>query len=116
LSDHWRANTVSQALVMVMRIAGTVFFVVGLIIVFSVDDWEAVDVVPAFIGTLPMAIGVVLIAIAKKPLPPPSAKVAAFKAQMNKQTHKQLPSAHETWLSPEVQQLFERLQRNSKRD
>jgi hypothetical protein len=116
LSDHWRANTVNQLLVIVMRIAGSAFFILGLMIVFSIDDWEAVDVVPAFIGTLPMGIGVVLLAIAKKPVPPPSAKVAAFKAQMDKQTQKQLPSARETRLSPEVQQLFERLQQNFKRD
>lgn len=101
---------------MVMRIAGTVFFVVGLIIVFSVDDWEAIEAVPVVIGTLPMGIGVVLLAIAKKPVPAPSAKVAAFKSQMDKQTHKQLPSADETRLSPEVRALFERLERNSKRD
>jgi len=115
LPDLWRANTVSQLLVVVMHIAGAAFFVLGLIFLFSVDDWDALEALPVVIGTLPMGIGAVLLAIAKKPVPPRSAKVAAFKAQM-KQIRKQLPSADETRLSPEVQQLFERMQRNSKRD
>ncbi len=76
-----------------------------------IDDWE-------FIGLVPMAIGLALLAIAEKKASALALAQATSLAKMEKQpprsSQKQLPSADKIELSSEVLQLLERLNRNSK--
>jgi 8-oxo-dGTP diphosphatase len=94
-----------------MRIPGTTLLILGFVLCFTIDEWE-------FIGLIPMATGLILLAIAEKKASALALAQAAPFAQMEKQaprpSQKQLPTADTIDLSSEVLQLLERLNRNSK--
>jgi hypothetical protein len=94
-----------------MRIPGATFLILGFILCFAIDDWE-------FVGLAPMAVGLILLAIAEKKASTLALAQAASFAQMEKQAprppQKPLPTADTTELSSEVLQLLERLNRSSK--
>ena len=76
-----------------------------------IDGWE-------FIGLVPLAIGLTLLAIAEKKASALALAQATSLAQMEKQapraSQKQLPTVDKIELSSEVLQLLERLNRSSK--
>ena len=78
---------------------------------FAIDEWE-------FVGLIPMAIGLILMAIAEKKASALALAQAGSFAQMEKQaprpSQQQLPTADKMELSSEVLQLLERLNRSSK--
>jgi hypothetical protein len=94
-----------------MRIPGAALLILGLGSCFVIDDWE-------FIGLVPLAIGLALLAIAEKKASALALAQATSLAKMEKQppraSQKQLPTADKIELSSEVLQLLERLNRNSK--
>ena len=94
-----------------MRIPGAALLILGFGSCFVIDDWE-------FIGLVPMAIGLALLAIAEKRASALALTQATSFAQMEKQapraSQKQLPTADKIELSSEVLQLLERLNRSSK--
>ncbi|WP_213287257.1 hypothetical protein [Bradyrhizobium sp. sGM-13] len=94
-----------------MRIAGATLLILGFVLCFAIDDWE-------FIGLFPMAIGLILLAIAERKASALALAQAASRAQMEKQaprpSQKQLPTADVIEVSSEVLQLLEKLNRSSK--
>ncbi|KRR18697.1 hypothetical protein CQ13_09570 [Bradyrhizobium retamae] len=93
-----------------MRIAGATLLILGLVLCFAIDDWE-------FIGLFPMAIGLILLAVAERKasaLALAQAASFALEKQAPRPFQKQLPTADTIELSSEVIQLFERLDRSSK--
>jgi hypothetical protein len=94
-----------------MRISEAALLILGFGLCFVIDDWE-------FVGLVPMAIGLTLLAIAEKKASALALAQARSFAQTEKQapgaSQKQLPTADKIELSSEVQQLLERLNRISK--
>jgi hypothetical protein len=94
-----------------MRIPAAVLLILGLALCFAIDECE-------FIGLFPMAVGLILLAIAEKKASALALAQAASFAQMEKQaprpSQKQVPTADSIELSYEVVQLLERLNRSSK--
>jgi hypothetical protein len=94
-----------------MRIPAAVLLILGLALCFAIDECE-------FIGLFPMAVGLILLAIAEKKASALALAQAASFAQMEKQaprpSQKQVPTADSIELSSEVVQLLERLNRSSK--
>jgi hypothetical protein len=94
-----------------MRITGAALLILGLLLSFSVEDWEAV-------GLIPTGIGLILLTIAENQASAlGSTEVETFDQQMKKRvappSQTQLPTADPMLLSPEVLQLLERLSRSS---
>jgi hypothetical protein len=93
-----------------MRIPGAALLILGFGLCFVIDEWE-------FVGLVPMAIGLTLLAIAEKKASALALAQATSFAQMEKApraSQKHLPTADKIELSSEVQQLLERLNRSSK--
>jgi hypothetical protein len=94
-----------------MRILGAALLILGFALCFVIDDWE-------FIGLVPMAIGLTLVAIAERKASALVLAQATSFAQMEKQappaSQERLPTADKIELNSEVLQLLERLNRSSK--